>query len=450
MNESSTPLPRGIVNAYWFQAFNAVSWQICNGSPLILFARDLGASATALGVLAGLPPILTIMQIPVSRYAADYGYKRLMLAGWSSRVAVLLLLSVLPLVAGPIPKDAVVTLLLAIMFFFNLLRGLATCSWMPWITSLVPERVRGFYLSRDRTFINFASVVALFVSGSLMVGHASMRGFALVFFLGFASGAVSLAFLKRIPDPPATGPHAAAAETVEWSQVFRDRPFMRLLAFGVALQLGLSAHGTFVLIFLREEIALGDGPILWISAGASLFGMLGLSMLGRHADRVGSRPYLGLVLAWWMVAIPAWFLIAADAFASPGKVAIGLMIAGGYMNTCFELALTRLLMNTVAGKPGQTRYFALYAVVVSSVLGLMPIAWGIGLDALRTLHASALGLVWNRYMVFFAAESVSLLGILFLLLRVRERRGESPAYMVQQIFVGMPSRGISMLMQRFR
>ena len=51
---SNDTLPRGIHNAYLFQAFNAVSWQICLGSPLILFARELGAPAVVLGLLAEL------------------------------------------------------------------------------------------------------------------------------------------------------------------------------------------------------------------------------------------------------------------------------------------------------------------------------------------------------------------------------------------------------------
>lgn len=450
MNEPTTKLPSGIAHAYWFQAFNAISWQTCTGSPLILFARALGASATALGVLVGLAPALTIMQIPASRYAADYGYKRLMLTGWSARVGVLGLLCLLPLGARVLPHDAVVPLLLAVMFSFCLLRGLATCAWMPWMTSIVPERVRGLYLSRDRTFINLASVIALFASGGLMTEHASMTGFALVFFLGFAGGAVSLAFLRRIPEPLSTTPRAAPAETADWRKILRDGPFLRLLAFSAVVQLSLSAHATFVLVFLREEVGFGDGTILWIGAGANLFGMLGLHMLGRYADRIGSRPYLGLVLVWWAVAIPAWFLIAIGAFESAGKIAIGLMIMGGYVGGCYELALTRLLMNTVASRPGPARYFALYAVVVSIIIATVPVAWGIGLDALRNFHAQAFGFQWNRYAILFAAESLSLFGIFLVLLRVRESRGESPAYMVQQIFVGMPSRGISYLMQMFR
>ena len=48
----SETLPSRIHNAYLFQAFNAVSWQICLGSPLILFARELGAPAVVLGTLA--------------------------------------------------------------------------------------------------------------------------------------------------------------------------------------------------------------------------------------------------------------------------------------------------------------------------------------------------------------------------------------------------------------
>lgn len=449
VNTLNKKLPAGIANAYWFQAFNAVSWQICLGSPLILFARELGASATTLGILAGLPPILTIMQIPASRYAADYGYKRLMLMGWSARVGVLVLLFLLPFSVGFLPRDAVVNLLLAVMFFFNLLRGLATCSWMPWITAIVPPDLRGFYLTRDRTFINIASVVALFISGFFMSRHTTMPGFALVFFIGFAGGALSLGYLKRIPDPPPPGPHTPADE-VGWREMFRDIPFLRLLGFSAMVQLGLCAHATFALVFLREEVGLGDGSILWIGAAQNLLGMLALRLLGRHTDRVGSRPYLGLVLCWWLVAIPTWFLLAARAFEHPRAVVLGTMLASGFIGACYDIALTRLLMNTIAGKPGQARYFAVYAVMVSLIIGILPVFWGMGLDALRELHFPAWGVEWNRYTVFFAVETASLIPMILILLRLREPKAESSTFMVYQIFVGMPSRGLTQLMQMFR
>ena len=51
------------------------------GFTLIFMA--LGASATVLGLIAGMTPLLVIFQIPAARHVSSVGYKRFVLAGWS-------------------------------------------------------------------------------------------------------------------------------------------------------------------------------------------------------------------------------------------------------------------------------------------------------------------------------------------------------------------------------
>ena len=43
--------PPGLANAFLFAAFNALSFQMVLSSPMVLYARTLGASATVLGIL---------------------------------------------------------------------------------------------------------------------------------------------------------------------------------------------------------------------------------------------------------------------------------------------------------------------------------------------------------------------------------------------------------------
>lgn len=82
---NSESLPPRIHNAYFFQAFNAISWQICLGSPLILFSAPEfgGAPAVVLGLLAGLAPLTSTLQLLVAPHAERIGYRKLMVSGWS-------------------------------------------------------------------------------------------------------------------------------------------------------------------------------------------------------------------------------------------------------------------------------------------------------------------------------------------------------------------------------
>src|SRR5512140_2647830 len=78
--------PPGLHNAYLFSTFNALSYQIVLSSPMVLYAKSLGASATVLGIIAGMMPLLVIFQIPAASYIVRIGYKQFVLGGWSIRV----------------------------------------------------------------------------------------------------------------------------------------------------------------------------------------------------------------------------------------------------------------------------------------------------------------------------------------------------------------------------
>src|SRR3982750_3064727 len=98
----TTPLtfPHGLPNAFLFSAFNALSFQIVLSSPMVLYAKTLGASATVLGIVAGMMPLLVIFQIPAANYIARVGFKRFVYAGWGTRVLFIFGMALVPLTGG--------------------------------------------------------------------------------------------------------------------------------------------------------------------------------------------------------------------------------------------------------------------------------------------------------------------------------------------------------------
>lgn len=440
-------LPAKIQNAYWFQGFNAVSWQICLGSPLILFARELGAPAVVLGLLAGLSPLTSMLQLFVAPHAERIGYRNLMVKGWTARVMTLILLTLLPLAAGFLPAPYVLGLLVAIMTLFTTLRGIATCSWLPWTTSLVPRALRGYYLSRDRTFVNVASVAALAVSGLFLFDHTSMKAYSIVFGISFLGGAISLYFLNRVPDPPQS---CATREKprVQWLALLRDGMFARLLLFSMAVQTFVASIGTFVTVFVRDEVMLQDGTILWLTAGAALLGTLAMRLLRHRVDRFGSRPFLGVVFLWWVLYFLAWFLLAARWLAHPLLLAPVLMLLAGFFGAMYDLALTRLLMNTVGDRTHSTEYFALHSVLISLMTGVSPILWGLLLDTLRGMQVTIGGVTLEGFAVFFGIQWLCLTLVLLAFTQVREASSSSTGSLLYRLLVALPGRRLAQLTSR--
>jgi hypothetical protein len=438
-------LPDSIRNAYWFQAFNAVSWQIVLGSPLILFARELGAPAVVLGLLAGMAPLTSTLQLLVAPHAEHIGYRNLMVKGWTSRVVTLIFLTILPVAALWLPAPVIIGLVVLNLFVFTVLRGIATCAWLPWVTALVPRALRGYYLSRDRTYISLASVAALAISGLFLFNHQNLSAYAVVFGLSFAGGAVSLYFLNRIPEPTTATASAARRPAVPWLSLLRDAPYTRLMRLSAAVQVFVTSVGTFVIVFARAEVGLADGTILWLSAGAALAGIAGLLLLRNRVDRLGSRPFLSVAFLWWVAYYLLWWLMAAGIVGSPWLVAPLLLLLAGFFNSIYELAMTRLLMNTVGDRPATTQYFALYSVVVSVLAGLAPIFWGWLLDSLRGVQVTVGRVQLDSYGIFFGLQFLLLGVVLLALLAVKEPSATSTGALLYRALVVVPSQRIGLL-----
>src|ERR1051326_2388086 len=141
--------PAGLQNAFLFSAFNALSFQIVLSSPMVLYAKGLGASATVLGIIVGMMPLLVIFQIPAANYIPRLGFKRFVYAGWGTRVLFIFAMALVPLTGGFLDGRNRLALMMILLFCFNLSRGISSCAWLPWITALVPPTSRGRYLVRD-------------------------------------------------------------------------------------------------------------------------------------------------------------------------------------------------------------------------------------------------------------------------------------------------------------
>ena len=73
-----------------FGFFNALTWQIGIGTPMVLFCEQLGASPFQVGLAYSFVFLLTPIQILATALLPRYGYKRVMLGGWAARTVFLI------------------------------------------------------------------------------------------------------------------------------------------------------------------------------------------------------------------------------------------------------------------------------------------------------------------------------------------------------------------------
>ena len=251
--EPASSFPAGLHNAFLFSGFNALSYPLVLSSPMVLYARTLGASATVLGIIAGMMPLLVIFQIPAASYIARVGFKRFVYAGWGTRVLFIFVMALVPLTGGFLDAKNRLALMLMLLFGFNLSRGISSCAWLPWITLLVPPALRGKYLARDTGVQNFASFLTFLLAAACLAGEPRPWQFAVLFACSAVAGAVSLTFLKRIPDAPMPEEIRTAKARVPWLEMASYPPFKKLLITVVGWSVAYGGMTAFTVAFLKTE-----------------------------------------------------------------------------------------------------------------------------------------------------------------------------------------------------
>jgi len=431
--------PPGLHNAFLFAAFNALSFQIVLASPMILYAKSLGASATVLGVIAGMMPLLVMFQIPAASHVNRIGYRRFVLAGWSTRVTFIFIIALVPLTGAFLTAANRLALLLALLFCFNLSRGISSCAWLPWLTALVPSALRGKYLVRDAAVQNVASFVTFMISAAGLAGQTRPWQFAVLLAFSAVMGAVSLVFLKRIPDVPTPQEPARSATRVPWLEMMRYSPFRKLLRTSVAWSIAYGGMTAFTVAFLKAQSNMAEGQILLVTSTAFLGGLSSFWLLGSRLDRLGSKPVLGFSFTGWIAVLAGWLMLAGRVFPVALTNVLLLQFFMGLLAALVSMSNTRLAM-AIIPVMGRNHFFAIYSVVNNVALGLSPIAWGLLIDAVGGRSAVWLGLEWNRFTIFFAAACVAFAIALALSRRLDEPEAASLEDLLREILIQSPQR----------
>jgi MFS family permease len=465
--EEPVSFPPGLHNAFLFSAFNALSYQLVLSSPMVLYAKTLGASATVLGIIVGMMPLLVIFQIPAANYIARIGFKRFVYAGWGTRVMFIFAMALVPLTGSFLDGRNRLALMLMLLFCFNLSRGISSSAWLPWITALVPSSLRGKYLSRDAAVQNLSSFITFLVAAICLSGHVGGNGpnaeweprpwqFAILFAFSAVTGAISLSFLKRIPDvevsdenqaEPDGNPSAAASsparrkskQAVPWMEMVRYAPFTKLLRAVVGWSVAYGGMTAFTVAFLKAEAGMAEGQILLVTSTAFLGGLSSLWFLGSRLDRLGSKPVLTFCFAMWLSVLAGWMALSGRALPLRLPVVLVLQFLMGLLAALVQMSNTRLAM-AVIPPMGRNHFFAIYSVLGNVTLGLAPIAWGLLIDAVGKRSSFWLGLEWNRFTVFFAAAALAYGITLGLARRLDEPEAVSMEQLLREILIQSPQR----------
>jgi len=412
---------------FTFFFFNFLSVMIVMDSPIFLYAESIGASATVMGLIAGMTPLMVVFQIPAADHVNRIGYKRFITTGWTLRLVFIAGLAIVPFTnEATFDNNNKLAIVLAMLFLFNLVRGISSCGWFPWIAGLIPENIRGRYLTVENACNNIGSLVAFLVVAFYLGANPVSYQFGVLFAMSLVFGLVSLVFIYRVPEVAAPPEEVEVARAVPWTDIFRHPPFRKLLWVAFAWAMAMGGVMAFVVKYLKSpgdlsngQVMFADNQVMFAASAKFIGGLLTLWFLATRLDRMGSRPVMHMAIVLWMLIFAGWAAMAGKILKPDLTVVIGLYLAMGFGFSMFGMGLSKLVMATVP-KMGRSHFFALFSVVGSLAAGVFPILWGLCIDLLKPVKANWMGMEWNQFSIYFVALIVVLVAVIFLVRRLEE------------------------------
>jgi len=156
---------------------------------------------------------------------------------------------------------------------------------------------------------------------------------------------------------------------------------------------------------------------------------------------------LGLGTVSFIVHFSLWGSLAARVLPFNWVTLGAIQLTSGVANSLYNLANTRLVMATVPPM-GRSHFFALFTVVTSLVLGVLPVVWGILLDSLAGWGVHWRAWEWNQYSLLYGALVILVGGALGMRTRLSEPRAMTTDAFLRELLVETPSRALSRLLAR--
>jgi len=350
---------------------------LTGGAFLTGFALYLGMGEVLIGVLAAIPYLTTLLQVPASYHVLRTGRRKAVCvrAAGAARYTWVVIL-----VVGLLPLPAALRMgtVLALFALSHGLGSVSYVSWLSWTMEFVPEGLQGRFFGTRNMLCGAAGMAAALVFGNFL-GWAGRPGtwgqtlgFATIFGVAVAAGEASLRFLRRIPETPVERPPAPPSAAQAFLVPFRDASFRPYLAFACCWGFAVQFASPFFNVYLLRDLGYGFGFVATLGVVSSAADLVGMRLWGALSDRVKNRPIL------WVGGWVAAFLPLGYLALGPRSVVLPVLLhlAGGGVWSGLNLCSGNLMLRL--SQPRQRPvYLAAYSVTAGLGAALGPLLGGL-------------------------------------------------------------------------
>ena len=376
------------------------------GAVFVLFLNTLGLSKSAIGFLLSLFPFFGLTALFTAPAVAQFGFKRTYVTFWTARKIVTAGLLLTPFVLTRYGTNA----------------GLRLCGHHRRHLCHLPGHWRNGQLPMDPGVHTGLRARQVFGQrkhrghhrepggrrrGGYVVGRTTgLTGFMILIAAGVVFGFITVYGLSRLPGgAPVRGAYDRRSLPQRLAGPAHDGDFRRYLIGAGLLTLAWGPIGSFLPLFMQDQIGLSAEQVVWLQAGTFVGGLVSGYVWGWAADRYGSRPVM-LSGMYLLAVLPIFWLLMPRHAALSLPVAMGVALLQGLIALGWSIGSTRQLFVNLVPPEHKSDYMALNYAWMGAVGGLSQVLGGRLIDLSKGLTGQILFLPLDPYTAMFAAGIV--------------------------------------------
>lgn len=406
-----------------FGFFNATTWMVALGTPMILLASQLGASSFEVGLVYAFVFLLLPLQILATATLPRFGYKKQILFAWSVRTVFLLVPLYLAFLAPEEPRRWMVHALVLSSFLFCLFRSLGSCAVMPLIYATLPEAIRGRYFSTDQAINAVSGILTLLFCAALFRWLPIYQAFLWQYGYALVGAGLAVFFMARVADPPKPAHTTLGAILDETPRIcLRPSPFRQYLGFMTVHALMGTAFVPLKAYYLKTEAGIGMDWILVYTAIQFGGAILGTLLIRNRIDRIGVKPVYRAAFLLGACVSTYWFLFVSGVFPGLDRLLPAAYFVFGLSASLLVTAHLKYIPR-VCDEARQALHVSVHGAFIGIIGGFAPMFWGFFVK----LPDAQPGVRGDHFVIFFAFLITAQLVLFFYVPRLTSRHRDRPS-----------------------
>jgi MFS family permease len=357
---------------------------LTGGIFLVAFALELGASNTVIGLLAAIPPLAELLQIP-SIYIIDRVKKRRQVVVLASMIGRLFWVPIILIPFLFSPEQGLIALIAGICLY-SAFSAVSHCGWNSWMRDLIPQDQLGAFFSRRMALSTGLALVVSLLAGFFIdywraaFPDIAAQGYSALFLLGLLGGAIGITFLARTPEPRMFVPDEEADLLSIILRPFQDANFKNLIVYLGSWNFAVNLAAPFFTVYMLQRLELDLSLVILFGIISQVMNIIFFRSWGRVADRFSNKSVLAVSGPLFMISIFAWtFLTLPDIYILTYPLLILIHIVMGISLAGVSLASGNISLK-MAPQGQATSYLATSTFVNSLAAGIAPIVGGLCVD----------------------------------------------------------------------